>query len=134
MIAVRCHITGRRTRFAASRRITGKYPTGGEVVWMSSWREAEKRWRAEVYEPFVKSHPERREQFRTVSQLPIELLYGPPSEGERNRAVHDLGFPGMYPYTRGVYPSMYRGRLWTQRQIAGFGTAESTNERFKFLL
>ena len=67
----------------------------------------------------------------TLSGLPIEPLYGP-RDGSEPPA--DVGFPGLFPYTRGVYPSMYRGRLWTMRQFAGFGTAEETNERFRYLL
>src|SRR3990170_284943 len=76
--------------------------------------------------------PEREALFTTISGLPIEPLYTPD-----NVAVdhdRDLGFPGEPPYTRGVYPSMYRGRLWTMRQFAGFGTAEETNARFHYLL
>src|SRR5436305_7080517 len=74
--------------------------------------------------------PEREAPFTTVSGEPIEPLYTAedlPDPGE-------IGFPGEFPYTRGVYPSMYRGRLWTRRQFAGFGTAEETNERFRYLL
>ncbi len=74
----------------------------------------------------------RAEEFSTISGLPAEPLYSPANvsvDYER-----DLGDPGEFPYTRGVYPSMYRGRLWTMRQFAGFGTAEETNERFRYLL
>ncbi len=63
-----------------------------------------------------------------MSGIPIEPLYTPEEVDEK------IGYPGQYPYTRGVYPSMYRGRLWTMRQFAGFGTAEETNERFRYLL
>ncbi len=76
--------------------------------------------------------PERGELFTTISGLPVEPLYSPDNvdvDYER-----DLGSPGSPPFTRGVYPSMYRGRLWTMRQFAGFGTAEETNERFRYLL
>jgi methylmalonyl-CoA mutase N-terminal domain/subunit len=72
------------------------------------------------------------EQFTTISGLPVEPLYSPDNvEVDYERAV---GRPGEYPFTRGVYPSMYRGRLWTMRQFAGFGTAEETNARFRYLL
>src|SRR6478736_5822041 len=68
----------------------------------------------------------------TISGLPVDELYSPETVGiDYDR---DLGYPGAYPFTRGVYPSMYRGRLWTMRQFAGFGTAEETNERFRYLL
>jgi methylmalonyl-CoA mutase N-terminal domain/subunit len=86
-------------------------------------------WRRELYE----AAPERQgELFSTISGLENEPLYTPETvETDHDR---DLGYPGVYPFTRGVYPSMYRGRLWTMRQFAGFGTAEETNERFRYLL
>ncbi len=86
-------------------------------------------WRRELYE----AKPERRgELFSTISGIENEPLYTPDNvELEYER---DLGYPGVYPFTRGVYPSMYRGKLWTMRQFAGFGTAEETNERFRYLL
>jgi methylmalonyl-CoA mutase, N-terminal domain len=90
--------------------------------------EALEAWR-ELYE----AKPERQgELFSTISGVENEPLYTP-----ENAAVdhdRDLGYPGVYPFTRGVYPSMYRGRLWTMRQFAGFGTAEETNARFRYLL
>jgi methylmalonyl-CoA mutase, N-terminal domain len=86
-------------------------------------------WRRKLYE----AAPERQgELFSTISGLENEPLYTPDRvEIDYER---DLGYPGAYPFTRGVYPSMYRGRLWTMRQFAGFGTAEETNERFRYLL
>ena len=72
-------------------------------------------------------------RYSTVSDMEVEPLYTPEDLDGWRYDAH-LGAPGEYPYTRGVYPSMYRGRLWTMRQFAGFGTAEDTNERFKFLL
>jgi methylmalonyl-CoA mutase, N-terminal domain len=86
-------------------------------------------WKRELYE----AAPERQgELFSTISGLENEPLYSPDNvELDYDR---DLGWPGVYPFTRGVYPSMYRGRLWTMRQFAGFGTAEETNERFRYLL
>jgi methylmalonyl-CoA mutase, N-terminal domain len=86
-------------------------------------------WRRELYE----AAPERQgELFSTISGLENEPLYTP--DGVELDYDRDLGYPGVYPFTRGVYPSMYRGRLWTMRQFAGFGTAEETNERFRYLL
>jgi len=86
-------------------------------------------WREELYEP----SPERTgEVFSTISGVENEPLYSPdnvPVDYDR-----DLGYPGVHPFTRGVYPSMYRGRLWTMRQFAGFGTAQETNARFRYLL
>jgi len=74
--------------------------------------------------------PERDANFTTISGETVEPLYTPDDVGP----FEAIGFPGEYPFTRGVYPSMYRGRLWTMRQFAGFGTAEETNERFRYLL
>src|SRR6266516_3375088 len=74
--------------------------------------------------------PEREALFSTISDEPVAPLY----TAEDLPAPERIGFPGEFPYTRGVYPSMYRGRLWTMRQFAGFGTAEETNERFRYLL
>jgi methylmalonyl-CoA mutase, N-terminal domain len=75
--------------------------------------------------------PEREALFSTLSGEPVAPLYTPEDVGPFEERI---GFPGEYPFTRGVYPSMYRGRLWTMRQFAGFGTAEETNERFRYLL
>ena len=81
----------------------------------------------------VRAAPERQgELFSTISGIENEPLYTP--ERVALDYDRDLGYPGAYPFTRGVYPSMYRGRLWTMRQFAGFGTAEETNERFRYLL
>jgi methylmalonyl-CoA mutase N-terminal domain/subunit len=86
-------------------------------------------WRRELYD----AKPERAgELFSTMSGIENEPLYT--AESVDVDYERDLGFPGVYPFTRGVYPSMYRGRLWTMRQFAGFGTAEETNERFRYLL
>jgi methylmalonyl-CoA mutase N-terminal domain/subunit len=87
------------------------------------------QWSEEVYA----EKPEREALFETISGAPVKPLY---TEEDRADAdvERDLGYPGDFPYTRGVYPSMYRGQLWTMRQFAGFGTAEETNERFHYLL
>jgi methylmalonyl-CoA mutase N-terminal domain/subunit len=87
------------------------------------------QWREEAYS----KEAEREALFETVSGHPVRPLYTEEDLAEWE-AERDLGFPGEPPYTRGVYPSMYRGRLWTMRQFAGFGTAEETNERFRYLL
>ncbi len=86
-------------------------------------------WRRELYDAI----PEREGELNsTISGLPNDPLYGP--ENVEIDHENDLGYPGVYPFTRGVYPSMYRGKLWTMRQFAGFGTAAETNERFRYLL
>src|SRR5438552_17483717 len=77
--------------------------------------------------------PLREQPPTTVSSVPIDALYTPESLGEFDPET-DLGYPGQYPYVRGVHASMYRSRVWTMRQFAGFGTARQTNERSKFLL
>jgi len=77
--------------------------------------------------------PEKKVEFRTLSGLPVERLYTP-GDVARTDPESDIGYPGEFPFTRGVYPTMYRGRLWTMRQYAGFGTAAETNRRFRYLL
>src|SRR5688500_16077834 len=88
--------------------------------------DLQKRWR----ERYEGSKLREDKDFDTLSSEPLEPLYGPP-EGELDP---EIGVPGGYPFTRGIYPSGYRGRLWTMRQFAGFGTPDQTNERFKFLV
>jgi methylmalonyl-CoA mutase N-terminal domain/subunit len=91
------------------------------------------RWEKETLDPLLEKHPERNVEFSTVSSLPVERLYSP-EDLEGTDFERDIGWPGEYPYTRGVQPSMYRGRLWTMRMFAGMGSAEDTNARFKYLL
>ncbi|MFN2138666.1 MAG: methylmalonyl-CoA mutase [Candidatus Promineifilaceae bacterium] len=97
-----------------------------------SIQDEKARWEAEVVDPLLQEHPEREEQFETSSGIAVERLYTPPGDDETYLAQQ--GFPGEYPFTRGVQPTMYRGRLWTMRQYAGFGTAAESNERYRFLL
>ena len=94
---------------------------------------AELEWEKNTLDPTLKKSPERDADFTTVSSYPIRRLYTPADLAgwDVNR---DLGFPGQPPYTRGIHSTMYRGRLWTMRQFAGFGTAEDTNARFRYLL
>ncbi len=87
------------------------------------------QWQRDTLQPFLDKHAERRASFTTGSGEPIERLY---THEDANDAP--LGFPGEFPYTRGVYPTMYRGRLWTMRQYAGFGTAAESNRRYRYLL
>jgi methylmalonyl-CoA mutase N-terminal domain/subunit len=88
---------------------------------------------AEKTQEVLDKRPERRRSFETLSGIPVERVYSPLSEPGCDY-VKDLGFPGGYPYTRGVQPTMYRGRLWTMRQYAGFASAEESNKRYKYLL
>ena len=94
--------------------------------------EGRKIWEA-VFRESTSTIPERLEQFSTVSDRPIQDLYTPLDIQELDYA-RDIGFPGQFPFTRGVQPSMYRGRLWTMRMFAGLGTAKDTNERFHLLV
>jgi methylmalonyl-CoA mutase N-terminal domain/subunit len=91
------------------------------------------RWRTTARAEALKGAPERRERFSTTSDIEIRDLYTPADTAALDEE-RDLGRPGEYPFTRGVQPTMYRGRLWTMRQYAGFATAEETNRRFRFLL
>lgn len=90
-------------------------------------------WKRTTLAASLKRIPARQEQFTTLSGLPINDLYTP-DDIEKVDHARDIGYPGEYPYTRGVHPTMYRARPWTIRQVAGFGTAEDTNGRYKYLL
>ena len=104
---------------------------------------SKEQWRKDTLEPAIQRFPERQEEFRTDSGLEIDVAYGPgdmakggppgnaPSEAEY---LEGIGYPGEYPYTRGVQPNMYRGRIWTMRQYSGYATAAETNRRFRYLL
>jgi methylmalonyl-CoA mutase N-terminal domain/subunit len=100
---------------------------------LSEIREAHAEWEAETLDPTLDRRGERRDRFATVSNHEVDRLYTPADVADLDYG-EDLGFPGEEPYTRGVYPTMYRGRTWTMRQFAGFGTAEETNERFHYLI
>jgi methylmalonyl-CoA mutase, N-terminal domain len=94
---------------------------------------ARQRWEREVLEPALAKAPERSVPFTTISGRPIERLYTPADVLDLDYP-RDLNNPGQFPYTRGIHPAGYRGKLWTMRQFAGFGTPEETNERYKKLL
>ncbi|EMA33005.1 methylmalonyl-CoA mutase family protein [Haloarcula japonica] len=96
-------------------------------------REQKDEWEAETLDPVLDAYGERKEQFATVSNLDVDRLYTPLDVDDIDYE-EDIGFPGEEPFTRGVYPTMYRGRQWTMRQFAGFGTADETNERFHYLI
>src|SRR5262244_3804742 len=95
--------------------------------------EGKERWEQETYRPFVGRSPERDVPYESLSGIPVGPLYTP-EDLAGWRYADKLGYPGEFPYTRGPYPSMYRGKLWTMRMFAGFGRPEDTNERFKYLL
>src|SRR3954467_15995473 len=91
------------------------------------------RWQREVLDPALKKSPERPTPFTTISGRPIERLYTSEDVQELDYA-RDLSDPGPFPYTRGIHPTGYRGKLWTMRQFAGYGTPEEPNARYKTLL
>src|SRR5438270_587376 len=89
-------------------------------------------WEAGELAAFLRRQPEQKEHYLTRARRPVRRVYTPADLA--GTTFEDIGLPGRYPYTRGPYPTMYRGRTWTMRQIAGFGTAEDTNQRFKYLV
>jgi methylmalonyl-CoA mutase N-terminal domain/subunit len=100
---------------------------------LASIRESREEWETGTRDAVLDKHGERKDRFATVSNLEVDRLYGPEDVADID-FEEDIGFPGEEPYTRGPYPTMYRGRTWTMRQFAGFGTAEETNERFHYLI
>jgi methylmalonyl-CoA mutase N-terminal domain/subunit len=111
----------------------GRYT--GEVL-MDSFEKINARkkiWEEKTLSAYMAKSPESKEEFNSGSYIPIKRVYLPEPVSE-DQYLDDIGMPGEFPFTRGVYPTMYRGRLWTMRQYAGFGTAEESNKRYKFLL
>jgi methylmalonyl-CoA mutase N-terminal domain/subunit len=90
-------------------------------------------WEREILKPVLEKKPERKHSFQGVSLEPVDRLYTPANVANIDFG-NDISFPGKFPYTRGIHPTGYRGRLWTMRQFAGFGTPEETNQRFKYLM
>ena len=104
-----------------------------EVHMDSDHQKAYEKWKKEILEPALAKHPERREEFITTSSQKVDRLYTPLDTAHID-FPQDISYPGEFPYTRGIHSTMYRGRLWTMRMFAGFGSAGETNERFKYLL
>ena len=100
---------------------------------LESTRSAKEHWEGTTLRSVLERWPERSDVFSTTSGEPVERVYSPLDVPDLQYA-RDLGFPGEYPFLRGVHPTMHRGRLWTMRMFAGFGTAEETNARYKYLL
>ena len=96
-------------------------------------KKQRQKWEKTTVPNWLRRHPERRKGFETVSSIPVKRLYTPEDIEDMDYSK-DLGFPGEEPFTRGVHATMYRGRFWTMRMFSGFGTAERTNQRFKYLL
>ncbi len=105
----------------------------GDRKKLEALEQERRRWEAETLRRTLEQQPERATRFSTLSDLEIARLYAP-TDLPNFDYTRDLGFPGEYPFTRGIYPTMYRGRLWTMRQFAGFGSADDTNQRFHYLL
>ncbi|MFO7734717.1 MAG: methylmalonyl-CoA mutase family protein, partial [bacterium] len=99
-----------------------------------SLKNRKKKWKEEIYGKTVSRFPERKKDFCTTYGETIEPLYVPEDTSKEDEYLDKYGFPGEYPFTRGVQPTMYRGRFWTMRQYAGFGTAKESNERYRYLL
>ena len=99
----------------------------------SDHQKAYEKWKKEILAPALAKHPERREEFVTTSSQKVDRLYTPLDTAHID-FPRDISYPGEFPYTRGIHSTMYRGRLWTMRMFAGFGSARETNERFKYLL
>jgi methylmalonyl-CoA mutase N-terminal domain/subunit len=99
----------------------------------SAAAQAVERWEKQTLEPAVSRRPERQKSFQTVSLEDVDRLYTP-ADLDKLDFDSDISFPGEFPYTRGIHPTGYRGKLWTMRQFAGFSTPEETNARFKYLL
>ena len=100
---------------------------------LNSMRQKLAEWQATTLANSLARLPENKSTFVTTSSEPIDQLYTPLDVDELDY-FEELGFPGEYPFTRGIHPTMHRSRLWTMRMFAGFGTAEETNQRFKYLL
>ena len=96
-------------------------------------KHEKKNWEENCYNPLVKKRPERKKKFENLSSNEIKNLYTPEDISHLD-FIKDIGFPGKFPFLRGVHATMHRGRLWTMRQFAGFGSAEETNARYKYLL
>ncbi|MFQ5951613.1 MAG: methylmalonyl-CoA mutase [Candidatus Geothermarchaeales archaeon] len=92
-----------------------------------------RQWQETTLKEFLQQYPERRDKFANSSDIPVRRLYTE-ADVEGRGYLETLGFPGEFPYTRGIYPTMYRAKLWTMRQFSGYGTAEETNQRFRYLL
>ncbi|HEX6158757.1 MAG TPA: methylmalonyl-CoA mutase family protein, partial [Thermoanaerobaculia bacterium] len=99
---------------------------------MAAVEKEDARWRREVHDPIANKKGPWKKDFTTVSSMEVNPFATPLHVADQD--FREIGYPGQFPYTRGIHPTGYRGRLWTMRQFAGFGTAKQTNERFKYLL
>ncbi len=123
---------GKEAAESVAREVEGSVSRQPDATVGSGLAGDKNAWTERAVHPVIGKYPERRERFETTSGIEVERLYTP--EDVRTDPDGDLGYPGEYPFTRGIQPTMYRARFWTMRQYAGFGTAEDTNERFHLLL
>ncbi|MGI0053791.1 MAG: methylmalonyl-CoA mutase family protein, partial [Thermoplasmata archaeon] len=115
-----------------SRAARGPVPAGdSDDPDRAEYSESLRRWEEVTLRPALQKSPERRPEFSTLGGIPVDRLYTP---REKDGALDRIGYPGQFPYTRGIHPTMYRGRRWSMRMFSGFGTPEDTNRRFRFLL
>jgi len=105
----------------------------GDQHELTELKQALEQWEETTLQQSLARYPERMDEFITTSSEPVKRLYTP-LDTAGSSYLADIGFPGQYPYTRGIHPTLHRGKLWTMRMFAGFGTAEETNARFKYLL
>ncbi|HXL50579.1 MAG TPA: methylmalonyl-CoA mutase family protein, partial [Candidatus Limnocylindrales bacterium] len=108
-------------------------PSTFNAKYLAKLKRQEAEWQAKTLKQWTKDSPERKQEFRNPSNIPIKRVYTPRDVAYQDES-RDTGLPGEYPYLRGVYPTLYRGRLWTMRMFSGFGTPEDTNKRLHYLL
>ena len=108
-------------------------PSMFNAKYLAKLKRQERSWQANTLKQWTKSSPERKQEFRNPSNIPIKRIYTPGDVAYQDES-RQAGLPGEYPYLRGVYPTQYRGRLWTMRMFSGFGTPEDTNRRLHYLL
>jgi methylmalonyl-CoA mutase N-terminal domain/subunit len=108
-------------------------PSTFNAKYLAKLKRQEAEWQAKTLKQWTKDSPERKQEFRNPSNIPIKRVYTPRDVAYQDES-RDAGLPGEYPYLRGVYPTLYRGRLWTMRMFSGFGTPEDTNKRLHYLL
>jgi methylmalonyl-CoA mutase N-terminal domain/subunit len=123
----------RKSREILARRKKASAASIFDRRMLKDMRAGYERWLKDVYAPWVAQVPEEKEKFETASGIPLKPVYTQDDIASLSQSS-DLALPGVFPYTRGIYPSMYRGRKWTMRMFSGFGTPEDTNKRLKLLL
>ncbi len=108
-------------------------PTTFDKKQLAKIKQERLRWESKTLKPWTRGSPEQKQEFRNLSDVPVKRVYTPEDVSYLNQS-EQIGLPGEYPYVRGVYPTMYRGRPWTMRMFSGFGTPEDTNKRLHYLL